>query len=342
VTPSARERIVGCLLGGAIGDALGAGIEFQSWASIRSRHGDDGVTGFVPCYGRAVAVTDDTQMTLFTAEGLLVARATGRPVVDAIRDAYLRWLSTQTGRADPPPGGWLLDVTELHEQRAPGTTCLSALRSGGSGTTAEPINDSKGCGGVMRVAPIGLVADDAFGLAAEAAALTHGHPSGFLSAGAFAAILASICRGRALPDAIADARDELVTWRDHDETTAALDAAVALSHSDLASSAATVESLGGGWVGEEALAISLYCALSHLDDARAALLLAVNHSGDSDSTGAITGHLLGAVHGPSAFPAEWIAELELRAVVEQIAQDLADVFVDGTAPSAHRYSGALR
>jgi ADP-ribosylglycohydrolase len=67
--PSTAGRIRGCLLGGAVGDALGAPIEFASWREIRSRHGDRGVTG-VLAPGH---FTDDTQMTLFTCEGLIAA-----------------------------------------------------------------------------------------------------------------------------------------------------------------------------------------------------------------------------------------------------------------------------
>jgi ADP-ribosylglycohydrolase len=66
-----RDRYRGCLLGGAVGDALGAGIVFLSLGEIRQRYGPTGVTGYVSAYGRAGAITDDTQMTLFTAEGLL-------------------------------------------------------------------------------------------------------------------------------------------------------------------------------------------------------------------------------------------------------------------------------
>jgi ADP-ribosylglycohydrolase len=88
--------------------------------------------------------------------------------------------------------GWLIRVEGLHARRAPGMTCLSALRGGTMGTIERPLNDSKGCGGVMRAAPIGLVARDeqaAFTLGCEAAAITHGHPSGYYSAGCFAAII---------------------------------------------------------------------------------------------------------------------------------------------------------
>jgi ADP-ribosylglycohydrolase len=126
-----------------------------------------------------------------------------------------------------------------------------------------------------------------------------------------------------------------MTYEGHLETLDAIDAAVSLAR-DGVPSPEELESLGGGWVGEEALAISLCCALV-AEDVRHGLLLAVNHSGDSDSTGAIAGNLLGATHGIEAIPADVLEELEAREIIEQIAHDLADVFVDGNAPDEDRY-----
>ena len=51
----------------------------------------------------------------------------------------------------------LLDIKEIFAQRAPGNTCISALESGAMGTIEKHINDSKGCGGVMRAAPVGML-----------------------------------------------------------------------------------------------------------------------------------------------------------------------------------------
>jgi ADP-ribosylglycohydrolase len=93
-----------------------------------------------------------------------------------------------------------------------------------------------------------------------------------------------------------------------------------------APSASTLEALGGGWTGEEALAIGLVCALTAggdgADDVAEALWRAVAHGGDSDSTGSIAGNLLGAMHGTAALPTAWLAELELRDVIERVARDL--------------------
>jgi ADP-ribosylglycohydrolase len=276
-------------------------------------------------------------MTLFTAEGLLCAwaGAAGGDEVEAIRLAYLRWLDTQEFRRRATPGSageavpdapvpWLHAVAALHARRAPGNTCLSALHAGGSGSPQAPLNNSKGCGGVMRVAPIGLVSDTPFSTAARAAALTHGHPSGYLTAGVFAAVIAALVRGQLLPSAIGGAVAQLREWSEHEETLEAITAAVTLATTPGgAASAEAVEALGGGWVGEEALAIALYCLLAEPDPA-AALLLAVNHSGDSDSTGALVGNALGAMHGTPALPPAWLADLELREVITRVGNDLAD------------------
>lgn len=317
-----RQRVRGCLLGGAIGDALGAGIEFLTIAGIRSRYGPSGVTGHTGAFGQAAPVTDDTQMTLFTAEGLVCAALAGEPGgIEHVHRAYLRWLSTQiAGAADANPGGWLLELPGMHNRRAPGNTCLSALASGRAGSTAKRINDSKGCGGVMRAAPCGLAGGDAFQLGCDTAALTHGHPSGWLAAGGLALIIQMLSAGQPLQEAVDAALDRISSHPEESECAGALRGAVREADSAEACPEA-VESLGGGWVAEEALAIAVFCALKAQDFAHG-VLLAVNHSGDSDSTGAITGNILGTLLGFEALPEALLAPLELRAEIDQIARDL--------------------
>src|SRR5688572_30196594 len=139
VAPTFRDRARGCLLGGAIGDALGAAVEFLSWDAIVSRLGDGGVVDPLPAYGQRCPITDDTQMTLFTAEGLLRARAAGSDPVVAIHHAYLRWLHTQGGTSPHPDyedalDGWLVRLPQLHASRAPGSTCLAGLQAARRGT----------------------------------------------------------------------------------------------------------------------------------------------------------------------------------------------------------------
>jgi len=329
----------GCLLGGAVGDALGAPVEFMSLAAIRGTHGTGVVTGYAPAYGRRGAVTDDTQMTLFTVEGLLRSQTRmmdkGRcDPVEVVYHAYRRWLETQTFTTTPPDAGdeqrgWLVQVAALHARRAPGGSCLSALHKGRIGRLGRtPINNSKGCGGVMRMAPVGLFvkSEMSFYMGSELAALTHGHPSGYLAAGALARIIAGIRDGAGLREAVEWTLEELRQKPKHEECLAAVQQALELL--DAPPTPETVERLGQGWVAEEALAIALYCSLALEHDFEGALGLAVTHSGDSDSTGAIAGNILGALHGATAIPSRWLEELELCEVIEELARDLVTAYED--------------
>lgn len=336
-------RFAGCLLGGAVGDALGAAVEFMTLPDIRIRYGDSGIQDFAEIHGRVGGITDDTQMTLFTAEGLIRAFAahlagTLDDPLRAIHRAYLRWLHSQAQVSDHPDfedaiDGWLIRIPALHSRRAPGSTCLSALASAHPGTCDRPINDSKGCGGVMRAAPVGLWAQDPFDLGCRIAALTHGHPTGYLAAGVLASVVAYIVGGATIEEAVAKTLDEQRPVL-NDELKIALDGAVDAAASGTVS-AEIVEELGQGWVAEEAIAISIYCSLV-ADDLVGGIRLAVNHGGDSDSTGSITGNILGAAHGPSSIPEHWLEALELRDEIAEVARDLASAHA-GAHPDPTRY-----
>src|SRR5579883_2867234 len=285
-----QSRYRGCLIGGAVGDALGAPVEFSSLSEITCRFGPGGIRDFAPAYGRLGAITDDTQMTLFTAEGLICAMAEAgsqQPEYSShVHRAYLRWLKTQGLQApiEVQGEGWLIGLGSLWSQRAPGITCLSALEE--VRTLGVPaFNDSKGCGAVMRTAPVGLFApsDQAFSLAIELAILTHGHPTSSLSAAFLAVALQWLTAGHSLPSAVDAGVKMLRSHPGAHEVLAAVEAAQALATSEPAS-AAQVEKLGKGWIAEEALAIAIYAVLA-APNIEEAVILAVNHSGGSDSTG---------------------------------------------------------
>ena len=355
-----RRCVRGCLLGGALGDALGAPLEFLDLPNIRARYGPRGLETLAPAYGRIGAVTDDTQMTLFTAEGLIRAQVRGaaRGIChppSVVWHAYLRWLSTQGdswrevgGRFysddNREPDGWLVGERWLRARRAPGSTCLAALRSQRMGEVRRPLNDSKGCGGLMRVAPAGLVDgphggdgfrgdsvdySGIFTLGCELAAITHGHASGYCAAGALAVTVHAMARGLRLDAALDTAERELRQHHEASETLEALTAARALAREP--PSVTALESIGRGWVAEEALAMAVYAALAHADAPREALCFAVHHSGDSDSVGAVCGNLIGTLHGEEALPGDWLVLLEGRPAIERLADDLW-LQVTGQAP----------
>ena len=235
------DRVNGCLLGGALSDALGGGVEFTSLADIRRRFGPGGISNYVEAYGRRGAITDDSQLTLITAEGLVRAYVRARlkgtcHAPSVVHHAYLRWLITQgvTPKAEVAsdegrPDGWLVADRRLHQRRAPGSTCLTALRDAAKlGDRAD--NLSKGCGAIMRVAPVGLLGTagsaesgwPTFELGDETAILTHGHPTGHLAAGFFAEVIAQLVAGKSLRDAIDIARPPLEVHHYADDVLYAL------------------------------------------------------------------------------------------------------------------------
>jgi ADP-ribosylglycohydrolase len=333
------ERFRGCLLGGAVGDALGAAVEFMHRTDILAWFGPGGIRDYVPVDGRLGAITDDTQLTLFCAEGLLRAFTQGawppeQPAFGQERArAYLRWLATQGERhptLSDPGESWLLRHQELFHRRAPGVTCLSSLLAmPGLGEPAR--NDSSGCGGVMRIAPVGLFCSAwyadvpdfdtwVFDAGVADAALTHGHPSGHLPAG-FAALLVALLAATVPIEAALDrCLRQLAARRGNEATRSAIERALDLARRRPHDPAA-LASLGHGWTGEQALSMALYCVLGG-GDFESSVVLAVNHDGDSDSTGAISGALIGAQQGDRVIPTRWLDTLELRTVLETVAGDL--------------------
>lgn len=329
-----RDRARGCLLGGALGDALGGPVEFLSLEQIR-RNFPSGVEMDDPGL-----ITDDTQMTLFTADGL-IRSALGGDRSEQLWAAYRRWLLTQ-GPVDPMPetNDWLLGHRRLWAARAPGVSCVSALQGGNPGRTDAPVNASKGCGGVMRAAPAGFLPDPdaAYRAGCDLSALTHGHPSGWLAGGALALLVHMLAvADQPLTVSLLEVEHRIAAESSGSEVRDALAVAVDAARRAPADTG-ILGTLGEGWVAEEALAIAVYAALSHPDDVAAALRLGVIHSGDSDSTGAIAGNILGAMLGTAALPAQWLARVELADLITTVADDLVDAYAGEVAGLVGRYT----
>jgi ADP-ribosylglycohydrolase/protein-tyrosine phosphatase len=314
------DRVLGCLLGGAVGDALGYEVEFDTWDIIKEKYGPEGLQE-IRIHDRVAPVSDDTQMTLFTLEGALRALGNaGTSVLDEIRRAYMDWLATQETPAHWSAAGVLCQDPRLRCSRAPGVTCLTALRN------RAPIDYSKGCGGVMRVAPLGLIrqwsARQSFEFAAQAAALTHGHPTGYLSAGAFASIIRVLLEGRDPAAAARQTVSILESKPEHAETRDAIAAALDMNRKG-GDSLPVVKHLGEGWVAEEALAIGVYSALSAKSFPEI-LRIAANHDGDSDSTASIAGQMYGAWRGLADLPNRWIRRIDVLIPLLRLAAELVE------------------
>lgn len=315
------SKYQGCLIGLAIGDALGAPVEFLRLPEIKNLYGRDGITDFHEWRGfKPGSYTDDTQMSLATAVGCIRACQSWRDrgichSASVVHRRYLEWLESQN---DP------------EQRRGPGHTCLRALQSGKMGTIEEKINNSKGCGGVMRTAPAGLAfsSDRAFQEGAEYAAITHGHPSGYLTAGFLSAMISYIIEGKTLAEAINLCIGQLTRYDGYSETLEKIELAQKLSVSEK-SVEESIQTIGEGWVREEALAISLYCSLKFSDNFKRGTLAAVNHSGDSDSTGSITGAILGTLLGVESIPRLWARNVEESDRIKKIADDMFSIFQNG-------------
>lgn len=357
-----RDRIRGSLMAGAAGDALGYTVEFMRRKEILSKYGERGITKFDLSQDGKALVSDDTQMTLFTANGMLMGltrghmRGIGGAPEDYVSYAYMDWYYTQHGAVRTEQTyahTWLRDLPELAHRRAPGTTCMKACDSMLS--NKEVVNDSKGCGGIMRVAPMALIMagywsrgnefydiphmDEA---GAEVAAVTHKHPLGYLPAAMLTHFIYRLIRldVQKIKSSINEIALESISsldkiycgkYSEHKRMLAELTRkAVKLAANDR-TDADNIRCLGEGWTAEETWAIALYCSVRHIDSVEDAIAAAVNHDGDSDSTGAVCGNIMGAIYGYESIKRQRIfcpqnmeleQTLELSNIILAIADDL--------------------
>ena len=342
-----QNKIRGSITGGAIGDALGYPIEFvYSFNDICARYGKEGITDFDMSYPwleseeKKALFSDDTHMTLYTAEGLLEAERNGKPIAPTVCNAYLAWYAHQAGRkVKISYQSKLSEIEELNQNRAPGNTCLSALAAIHAGK--EPQNASKGCGGIMRVAPVGLYGAahdwspaDTARLAGELAELTHLHPLSTYSS-ATLAVIVQLCASsedavdKEMFKGIVDKSLKIVSdvygadAAAMDEFRKIVGNAMSLEDDPQSDWQIIEDRIGEGWVAEETLAIALFSTLRHVDDFSGCLISAVNHGGDSDSTGAVAGNIIGAILGDDAIPGKFKKEIQLRDLLLHAADDLA-------------------
>jgi ADP-ribosylglycohydrolase len=346
---ASRDRFLGAVLGCAVGEALGMPVTSDSWDEIRARHGADGLTAYVPAGHPSGRLGSDTQLLLFSVEGVLranVARRAGEAddPIRHLQHAYQRWLHTQhlswpraAGdflREAPEPDGWLVQQRALFQTRNPGRTMMRTLIAFAKGqqpmgTPEKPASDSAGSGAIMRAVPAALWSDDpseVFALGMRSAALTHGHPTALLSAGALGFMTSKLLIGEPLAEAVTGALAELAPHSGHEEVTRRLTAAKDLAGGARLTPDELERELGTAGTAAEALAIGTYAALAADGDFDTALPIAANHSGNSSTTTAVAGALTAATTGAAKIPQRWTAELELHDVINRITQDATQEF----------------
>jgi len=339
-----KDRVRGCLVGGATGDALGFPVEFiYSYQEICNRYGPQGITSYSTGTDteekHKAYISDDTQMTLFVACAILNDKLSGDATIPALNRAYVEWLNTQKGKRNfRSLECWVGSLPELNVRRAPGRTCMNSIdriRKGGA-----PMNTSKGNGGLMRIAPIPLyglsqgritdirVLDE---LAAETSEQTHLHPLGYIPSFVAAHLIYRLATDpnpsresfvQYLNEALDCVGTRYAIFSSYvKQLRDVVEKALALAKEDRQDHEAIAD-IGEGWVAEETLAIAVYCTYRHFGDFEKSLIAAVNHAGDSDTIGAVTGNIHGAALGYDAIPERFKTDLELHDVIVHVADDL--------------------
>ena len=356
------DRAIGCLIGGAIGDALGYPVEHLSLEEIKAKYGYFGVSSFEDYKVDKALFSDDTQMTLFTANGIIKSKTYANyhnideDVTPFVYSAYLDWLAC-LGYREGKNVSWIKEIEELNHVRSPGRTCVSSLllseEEHALYNLNNPINDSKGSGAVMRIAPFGLVASNYpnFMLdTAKISMLTHGHPMSTLASQVLVILIKDIIKddGRTLWRIAKDAIKYVYDYYQkpapiglepfYQNIKKYLPAFIDLMkktmiyikydlvqndrNTDFNETILIIKKLGQGWVAEETLAIALYCAIRYQNEPHVAMRAAVNHDGDSDSTAGITGQILGTYHGDRIIPSYIRNKVEIVDIIEELARDL--------------------
>lgn len=278
------------IYGLALGDALGWPIEFLSMQKIHIIYGQTGIQE----PPNPAKYTDDTQTSLVIAEALAESGASD---IDTIMASVTRGLIHWSNSPD--------------NDRAPGHTVTEAVRTLEAGVPwREAGSGASGNGSAIRVAPIGYFYQndpDRLKEVAHATGIaTHSRPSSDAAAIA-AAYLVKLALDGVSPDQYVRRTLEFTNGIAPELDDALLRIGHVLEWTD---EFAAINHIGSGWLGEEAVAMAVYCATRHPDDFVKAVCRAVNIPGDSDSVGCITGGLMGARVGLDGIPATWISRLE--------------------------------
>lgn len=298
------KKLKEILLAGALGDALGYEIEFDNWEKITGLYGQKGIQ--IEKYSKYPwIVSDDTQMTLFCLQQLLPYikqektikefpsyKEFVQKIITDIYCGYLDWFKTQSNATNYKTS--LGEYLAMQKRQAPGITCLTSLSKNIIGTMENAVNDSKGCGGIMRVAPVSFLpysTEIVYDLGARQAAITHGHPLGYLSSGFFAGLLKELIDGKSWDEAYRINKQITENYEQGYQLLNYLKKVdYYLEKPELLKNEELANTIGQGWVGEEALGVAIYCVQKE-KDFKKAVELGVNHQGDSDSTGSLVAQL---------------------------------------------------
>lgn len=302
------DRVIGTILGLAIGDAMGMATEFLSRDMIKEKYGR--VTTYqkpqkgLPTSGLEPGqFTDDTQMSLALLDGIL---AKGYFCPFTIAEHFKRW-----GNSD--------------QCRTPGKACFEATKNLDRGESWWMSGyPSAGCGAAMRIAPLALYHMDSepyqlINDTISASIITHNDPQAVMGAVIIALSIYYCLRN----DEIETKQlMDFITFhlapieKSYEETLSKISSSLSLDEE------AAFNILGNGGYVIETISAALYSFLRNPKDFKETILIAVNGGNDADSVAAISGALSGAYNGKSNIPYEWIVGLENYNFLEEKGKKL--------------------
>ena len=327
----------GCLLGLAVGDALGYTVDPKTWEDIKLSYGPNGLMGYDLVNGRAEA-SSYTQIAAYIANGLLIGTTRGKQeqFPKYMNLAVKEWARRQNLPRDPAKDHcWVSRIPQLRRRHCRDSRMLDALRAEVLGTPEKPINSADSPGSITAAVMVGLAYDPKYMqaphvgiLGAWSVAMTHGDTETFLSGAVLALLIAAMLQEPeiGLQEHFKNAVDAMAhlfadRWPEANTLADRLNAVVDNIDPE-ADHQAKMEQLHC-FTTAECLAGAIYAACVCNDDFDRAMILAVNHSGRSAAVGAIVGAILGAQMGAEALPDFYLESLEVKGVLNVLAQDLA-------------------
>lgn len=339
---SKRDAYRGCLLGLAIGDAMGYPVDTKTWSQIQEDYGPYGLMGYDLRNGYA-EVSSHTQLAAFSCNGLLIGLTRGQllgkmaPFVRYVGLSQQEWAIGQR-RYDQPSRNhcWVFRISDLRHRHCTDTRMVETLNRGKLGSLEAPVNKYDTPASLSCAISAGLFFDlgkqaqeEIDRLGAESVALTHGHPLAFLP-GAMAAHLISSCLRqpekalkKLVREALAALQQQFVREypRVVSQITALVEQAISLAEERLTQPVDAMERLKCD-TGAEVLAGAIYAALLCEDDFDNAMVAAVNHSGRSAAVSCLTGAILGARMGEQNLPDFYMDGLYVADALRELADDL--------------------
>lgn len=328
----------GCLLGLAVGDAMGYPIDEKSWEEIQEAYGPNGLLGYDLVNDCATA-SAYTQVAAFVSNGLLLGVSRGKPekYLYYINLSLREWARAQHFPRDPEKSWcWVAKIPQMRVRKSKDSRMLDALRMDPAGTMDKPVNRASSTGSLPGAAVVGLVCNNrgmdrelAASLGAQTVALTHGNVETFLCGSVLAECIAAIMENSqtSLRACLESAVETMVRqygqrFEQAESLAHTLRRAIAIAGRDEEIPQMMMERYECD-TAEQCLAAAFYACLSCGEDFDTAMILAVNHSGRSGAVGSLTGAILGAYMGAEALPDFYLESLESVSVLEELAADMA-------------------